>query len=154
VAVRDQAPGMIRRTPLARTGIKPAKEPLPDYAAEPKKARSKYARTKTSGRGYALARRLVFERDGHRCVVGGQGREHTVAGGCVGGLTFHHRRKRSAQGADTVDNGATLCLGHNQWIEDNPAAARLNFPALVVREGDPEWEQLGRRAQRRSSSSG
>lgn len=104
-------------------------------------------------------REAVFARDGHRCLL----RDHVGAvvstdpmygarlvevPDCYGGLTFQHRRKAAAQGAYTVANGCTLCLGHNYWVEDEPEAAKLVLPLVVVREGDPEWEQLGRRAAR------
>lgn len=63
---------------------------------------------------------------------------------------LHERRKRSAGGS--LVNGENLipaCNWCNGWIEDNPAAARDLFgTALVVREGDLEWEALGARADR------
>lgn len=93
----------------------------------------------------AEVRRTVLTRDG-RCLLG----DVADLPPCHGMLTFHHRRKASDQGAYVVANGATLCLFHNGWIEDNPTDARALtvVPALVVRQGDPEWEQLGRRYNR------
>lgn len=94
----------------------------------------------------AEVRRQVFARDG-RCVL----RDHgDVAGRCWGQWSFHHRRKASDQGAYVVANGLTLCIGHNRWVEDEPDLARdLDVtPSLVVRQGDPEWESLGKRANR------
>ena len=102
-------------------------------------------------------REAVFASDSHRCRL----RDHVgvfvpVDGprlvvevpDCWGPLTFQHRRKASAQGAYVRANGATLCAGHNRWVENEPDAAVELDPYLVVREGDPEWEQLGRRAAR------
>lgn len=69
-----------------------------------------------------------------------------VCAGRVQGL--HERRKRSAGGSLT--NPANLipaCNACNGWVEDEPALARDLFgAALVVREGDVEWEALGRRS--------
>lgn len=119
----------------------------------------------------AEVRAEVFQRDGHRCVVepyvGRVIRDRTVvkiASGelqatvvehvvpaCYGRLTFGHRRHASAGGAYVAANGHALCLGHNGWAEMEPDAARAlggETPwFLVVREGDPEWDQLGRKAQ-------
>lgn len=114
----------------------------------------------------AIEREKVFARDGHRCVLAVWVREPVpfdpapdpddldhaslVVPNCYGPLTFGHRRHASAGGAYIADNGNTLCLGHNRWCEDEPDAARAlggaNPGWLVVREGDPEWHQLGRKA--------
>ena len=68
----------------------------------------------------------MFERDGWRCVMAGQG-----WGSCYGGLTFHHLLKASQGGEYTEDNGVTLCVFHNDKVEDDPkAAAELG---LVIR---------------------
>lgn len=102
-------------------------------------------------------REAVFASDGHRCRLRDQVGTFVPVDGdrlvvevprCWGPLTFQHRRKASAQGAYVEANGATLCAGHNRWVEDEPDAAKLADSYLVVREGDPEWEQLGRRAAR------
>jgi hypothetical protein len=99
--------------------------------------------------------RAVFERDGHRCqLYYFVGLRLDVELGefevprCQGPNTFHHRRKASAQGAYVEANGVTLCALHNRWVEDHPDRAVLVLPLLVVREADPEWESLGRRANR------
>lgn len=102
-------------------------------------------------------REAVFARDGYRCLL----RDHVgelvpdpddgtivEVPRCYGPLTFHHRRKAGAAGAYVEANGATTCLTHNVWIEDEPEAAKAVLPFLVVREGDPEWDQLGARAAR------
>lgn len=67
---------------------------------------------------------------------------------CFGVLTPHHRRKASAGGGYSMANLQTLCAFHNTDVEDRPAFYREHFPWLVVREGDEEWESLGRRANR------
>jgi hypothetical protein len=61
---------------------------------------------------------------------------------------LHERRKRSAGGSLTnPDNLIPACNVCNGWVEDFPKLAREVFGSmLVVREGDAEWESLGRRA--------
>lgn len=87
----------------------------------------------------------VFARDGYRCALRDIDPDHQ----CFGPLTYQHRRKASAQGAYTLENGATLCAHGNQLIEQDADVADLAHEhGLVVRQGDPEWESLGRRAAR------
>lgn len=117
----------------------------------------------------ADVREIVFARDGHRCVLDRfQGHtwsdpapvsdaaddldadvEYRVPR-CSGRLTFGHRRKASAGGAYVAANGWATCVSHQGWIEDQPDAARSlggETPWwLVLREGDPEWTSLGRKA--------
>lgn len=99
-------------------------------------------------------RETVFASDGHRCRLRDHSGEVVIDGRvveiprCNGGLSFQHRRKAGAGGAYSIENGATLCIGHNRWVEDEPDAAVYVDPYLVVREGDPEWHQLGSRAAR------
>lgn len=66
--------------------------------------------------------------------------------GIVEGL--HERRKRSAGGSlVNPENLIPACNVCNGWIEVEPGDARYLFGSvLVVREGDPEWDRLGRRA--------
>jgi hypothetical protein len=91
-------------------------------------------------------RHAVFARDGYRCVLAAHQTTTTL---CGGDLTFGHRRKSGAGGAYTVENGLAQCAVHNGHIEDEPRLYRDLFGDwLVVREGDPEWEQLGQRAAR------
>lgn len=41
------------------------------------------------------------------------------------------------------------CNWSNEWVEDRPRLVRELFgDRLVVREGDPEWEALGKRNDR------
>lgn len=58
---------------------------------------------------------------------------------------LHERRKRSSGGSLT--NPANLipsCILCNGLIETEPMLVRERLgSALVVREGDPEWESLG-----------
>ena len=86
-------------------------------------------------------RAVVFARDYQTCRLGWHQDSE-----CTGPLTVHHLRKAGAGGAYVVDNLVTLCAGHNTWVEDNPNEATML--GLVVREGDPGWESLGRRANR------
>jgi hypothetical protein len=70
----------------------------------------------------------------------------THCAGVIEGL--HERRKRSAGGSlVNPSNLIPCCNWANGWVEDHPAEARDWFGSLlVVREGDPEWEVLGRRS--------
>lgn len=129
--------------------------------ANPAKAREWQQRSRENQRldpDERAVREAVFARDGHRCLLRDHvdtwvrvddGRLVVEVPRCWGPLTFHHRRKASAQGAYSEANGATLCAGHNRFVEDEPDAVVELMPSLVVREGHPEWEQLGRRAARR-----
>lgn len=105
-------------------------------------------------------RAAVFERDRYRCVLADlerspvfmnkSGRDEPE---CAGELTPHHRRKASSAGAYSMENLLTLCVFHNCFVEDNPDVVRADYGTwLVVREGDPEWDSLGVRAQRESGS--
>ena len=90
----------------------------------------------------AQVREMVFARD-RGCVLRSDP-EHR----CLGVMTPHHRRKASSGGAYSMANLITLCSFHNGDVEDRPAYYRERFPELVVREGDAEYESLGRRAYR------
>lgn len=61
---------------------------------------------------------------------------------CHGGMEgLHERRKRSAGGSlVNLQNLMPACNPCNLWVEDYPEAARCI--GLVVRSGDPEWEEL------------
>lgn len=87
----------------------------------------------------------VFERDGWQCVLA-NGLTY-----CDGPLNFHHRRKAGAGGAYSIANGMTLCQLHNGRVEDDPwdyEDSVIDGRHVVVRERDPEWTSLGRRAAR------
>lgn len=84
------------------------------------------------------------------CLIGPLLREADVdpclcADRCEG---LHERRKRSAGGSlVNPENLIPACRWCNGWVEDQPRLARELFGSvLVVREGDPEWVRLGRRA--------
>lgn len=49
----------------------------------------------------------IFERDGHKCVVCGLGREDGVE------ICADHKMAKDKCGGNTVDNGQTLCMEHN-----------------------------------------
>lgn len=88
-------------------------------------------------------REQVFARD-RRCVLAVVDPSHK----CNGPLTPHHRRKASSGGAYSMANLISVCASGNGDIEDRPAYFRAHFPFLVIRESDPEFESLGRRAHR------
>ena len=105
----------------------------------------KSRRRRTGKTGTDKVRAEVFDRDGG-CMLQG------IGPACLGRLTYHHRRKAGAGGAYTPDNGVALCVRHNLLVEDEPGMfvgdGHLADLGLVVREGDPEWERLGKRANR------
>lgn len=162
----------MRRSPLKRTALPPGVTPL-KRGAELKRnkgiARSKAAhpgnslapRSKATAKLYRLERvpavresieanrpcevgeilgRAGFGPDGYRC--------HGLPRRGHDGWGFHHRRKASAGGSDRIGpNALWCCAACNGAIEDYPRSVReLTGTALVVREGDPEWTSLGRRA--------
>lgn len=70
---------------------------------------------------------------GHRCVRRHQG--------------LHHLRKTGQGGARVLRaNVMGSCNPCNDWVEDHPDLARE--AGLVVLEGNPLWDSLGRRAAR------
>lgn len=73
---------------------------------------------------------------------------------CCGPLAWHERRFRSAGGSITnPDNLVGACQCHNEWVANAAnQARRLAGTALVVREGDPEYQSLGTRLSRRNRS--
>lgn len=125
--------GLRRDTPKAREWASGTRTPLKT------RGRRRTADKPSDGK----VRAAVFARDG-RCVL--------FSSLCRGGPTFHHRRKAGAGGAYVEANGTRLCEFHNGHIEDHPEMyvgdGPLAYLRLVVREGDSEWEQLGRRANR------
>lgn len=128
-----------RKTPLKRTdGLKadPAK-------AQAWRQRSKPLRSRPKRRTPAeiAVREAVFARDRYRCLLAGHGRVLGVA--CFGEITYHHLLKEGQGGAYTMENGATICCGHQGGIEDHPAEA-LEL-GLVVRPGVDHAEAERRR---------
>jgi hypothetical protein len=120
-----------RGTPKARKWVSGRRTPL----------KSRSARKQADKPSEDKIRQVVFARDYQTCRMAWHQDSE-----CAGPLTYHHLRKAGAGGAYTVDNGVTLCAGHNTWVEDHPEEATML--GLVVREGDPGWESLGRRANR------
>lgn len=103
--------------------------------------RSRGASRQADRRSDGVVRAAVFARDGQVCRMAWH--QDTE---CVGRLTPHHLRKASSGGAYSLENLVALCEFHNGWVEDHPQAATQL--GLVVREGDPAWQSLGRRANR------
>lgn len=71
----------------------------------------------------ALVREAVFARDRWTCQLRQAARERDDVPECWGRLSFHHLLKASAGGKYTEENGTTLCIGHNGWVEDQPELA-------------------------------
>lgn len=74
-------------------------------------------------------RAAVLSRDGHRCQMGPRD--------CVGPLAAHHvvLLSRDPTRAKDVDNGATLCRRHHEWVHSHPIEARDHF-GLIGHHGD------------------
>jgi hypothetical protein len=78
---------------------------------------------------------------------------------CTGqGSTRHHRRKAIEGGSDRGENLMLGCFSCNQAVEDLAGRMRVTsehlhdsrgMPRCVVREGDPEYADLGRKADPR-----
>lgn len=113
------------------------------------------------GRGTAPAVRSAIEAR-RPCEVGvvlRSARLMRVGSTCLGrpsedgpneGWGFHERRKRSSAGSlINPRNLLWACPRCNGFVEAEPALMRAHFgTALVVREGDQEWDGLGKRADR------
>lgn len=80
----------------------------------------------------------VFARDGG-CLMA-----NIEPDRCYGRLTFHHLEKDGQGGTYTADNGACLCVFHNDDVEDHPRRYRLL--GLVVHPGITHDEAAERRA--------
>lgn len=73
---------------------------------------------------------------------------------CAGRIEGLHERRKSGAGGSRVNeaNLVPACNWGNTAVEDHAGPVRdLLGDRLVVREGDPEWERLGRRADREST---
>lgn len=114
-----------RRTPLKRTGGLKRGKGLRAKPLEPDEAKRR-----------ALVRGAVFARDGFACALAGDPEAIALLGPCFGRLTYHHLRKAGQGGAYSVENGLTLCLGHNGAVEDHPNAAHAL--GLVHRTTPPD----------------
>lgn len=68
-------------------------------------------------------RNAVLARDHNECRLRGQ------LDACAGPHAAHHVvfRSRDASRSHDVDNGATLCRRHHDWVHANSAEARTRF---------------------------
>lgn len=137
---------MERRTPLKRTGFKNRGQGLK------RTGRVKPRSDRNVAEG-AERKEIRTTAAPARCTIGPVLAELGVAGGCDGrgrveGL--HERRKASSGGSKVNEaNLMPACNRCNSLIECEPKLVRERTGTLlVVREGDPEWEQLGRRHDR------
>lgn len=92
-------------------------------------------------------RQRVFRRDGGCLLRAGGPYDHLktdAVPSCFGPLTPHHRRKSGRGGAYSMANICCLCAHHNDELEsDADYASWARTVGLVVRQSDPEWEELG-----------
>lgn len=73
---------------------------------------------------------------------------------CTGRIEGLHERRKSGAGGSRVNpaNLVPACNLGNGLIEDEAGRVRARLgDRLIVREGDPEWDQLGRRRDREST---
>jgi hypothetical protein len=87
-------------------------------------------------------RESLYRRDGGRCALAVT--RHDGVPPCFGRWTPHHLRKDGQGGEYNLVNLATLCAGHNDWVESGSPnlAHRLG---LVCRNGDTLdecWERM------------
>lgn len=82
---------------------------------------------------------------GYSCELGVILVEAGFEPGCIGQIQgIHERRKRSSGGSLTNrSNLMAACNLCNGYLEDHPEVRDATGTLLVVREGDPEWHQLG-----------
>lgn len=130
-----------------RAALPPRRKPLKRTAIKRKPAKSS---TRKPSRRSATAPRVdwkepiraeVFRRDGYRCRL----ERVPGAGRCSGPISYHHRRKGGQGGGYTVENGATLCVGHNDRLEADADLALLGRTmGLVLKRGD-EWTDVHER---------
>jgi hypothetical protein len=86
---------------------------------------------------------------GARCELGPVIAAAGGRSGCTGRVEgMHERRKRSAGGSlVNPRNLMASCNRCNSFVECEPKQIReLTGTALVVREGDAEWDELGARS--------
>jgi hypothetical protein len=137
----------LQRSSMKRTGG-------PDRSGELKRTPMKQRSTKRAEfmREDRVPRIEAMVKDGRGCEIGPELSRlgvRLVRRHCKGGIEgLHERRKRSAGGSLTNDdNLVPACNYCNGWIEDNPDTVReLTGTQFVVREGDDEYEALGKRA--------
>ena len=73
-------------------------------------------------------RRLILERDDHRCAMCGRP--------VYDGAQVHHRQLRSQGGPSTPENGITVCLWCHGWVHGNVRAA-IESGYIVPSWGSP-----------------
>lgn len=149
-----------RKTPLrAKKGLERG-EPLKSKSElkrkTPLEGGSELARTELAPRSDKRKQLMADERvptikamqaEGRRCEIGPTLIHYAMIApsechGRIEGL--HELRKRSAGGSlVNPDNLIPSCNRCNGWVEDNPEDAYVL--GFVVREGDDDWEALGRR---------
>lgn len=116
--------------------------------------RSFGARAQADADAYAEAKDELDRSSRGRCSVGpliaSVDRRHR----CLGRHEAPHHLRKTGQGGSKINpaNMVACCNPCNGWIEDEPELARAL--GLVIREGDPSWEALGRRADKSPTDQG
>lgn len=106
------------------------------------------ARSLAEQEEYSAAKEVLEREARGRCAIGpliaGVDPRHR----CSGRYDAPHHLRKTGQGGSKINraNMVAACNPCNGWVEDEPDLARSL--GLVVREGDDEWERLGRRAQK------
>lgn len=123
-----------RSAPIKRAGFKRTIR---------KQMRAQSIKTRREAAARRAAKATVIAEAGGQCQL--------ADFACAGPLDFHHVRKAGAGGAYVVANGLALCRFHNDDLENRPWL--YDGTSVVVREGDPGWNELGRRYAREGGAS-
>lgn len=139
--------GAMRRVPLGWSCMTcPTRQPDP---RPPLKPRSDGRTEQMVDHRIPLVRKLIA--GGVKCAICPALRMAGVpTPSCPGVQGLHERRKSSSGGSRlNLANLVPACNWSNGFIESEPHLVRELFgDRFVVREGDPEWVVLGRRADR------
>jgi len=138
-----------RRTPLKRTGFK-AKDSATWRTRSPLRQRSERRAREMRTQRVPEVQRLNAE--GVTCQVCPVLQCLGIRTHCARKISGLHERRKSSSGGSR-ENPANLvpaCSWGNGYIEDAVGRDRglIEMSSLVVRQRDPEWDSLGRRAWR------
>jgi len=88
-------------------------------------------RIRLSQSGWNKIRKLVYERDGYRCIICGS---HSA-------LHVHHVRFRSAYGSDTLDNLVCVCAKCHDIYCHGVKSKRWRNSFIDYLAGKREWNE-------------
>lgn len=139
-----------RRTPLKRTGFKRKAPTNTD-----RKPRTPLRQRSVKRQAHMTEERIPAVKAaieaGRTCEVCPVLAAVDIPVSCSGRIEGLHERRKSSSGGSrsNPENLIPACNIGNGYVEDQPLIVRsLTGTRLVVREGDPEWLELGDRAWR------